>query len=393
MRQAASSAFIDPRISLQAATLPAAFGVADASVVIAYATGLSPEFWHVATLAIKAGLLLYFGLGKNVKVPSLHFIALCSIALLASTIAGRAELTPLLSAIGFIVHLTITGAVVDRDKLGPYLKAAGISIAAAAAAHIALAAIGKVPNFYGRYAYLGGNSPSLGAEINVAGALALSISARKKLFWPLVAVLAISTLMCQGRAAILAITAICAVYSAPKKINSQQLLLLIIALSLALLFITLRFESISDAISRILLLNDQYRGVTTGFTGRDARWHAALGAFEAHPFLGAGLSRFDEGGLLTPHNFFLYAISRHGVLGIAILISIASMYIAAARNAPQASMLILCITPLLVFNDRFMNTNPYPFLYFVILLALSKTERSDRQRNAPRLRLVYHKAR
>lgn len=378
------------RGSQPANALPMAFGVIDTSVAVAYLAGVSPEIWHVATLATKIALLLYFGFGRNAKTPSLHFILLCSVALFASSIVGRAELNPLLSAAGFIAHLSITASVVSRDKLSEYLRAAGVSIALAATAHIILSAAGKVPNFYGRYAYLGGSSPSLGAEINAAGALALSLSARRKLFWPLISVLIVSTFLCQGRAASLAIAALCAVYAAPSKISAQKLLLGIIAFSAILLFGVLNIERASGTLGRLLLLNDQYRGVTTGFTGRDARWQAALSAFEAHPFLGAGVSRLDESGFLTPHNFFLYAISRHGIFGVAILVSIAYMYIGIVKKDLRASAFFLCITPLLIFNDRFMNTNPYPFILFVILLAFSPSAKGQ-HRFAPTSSLLNHR--
>jgi hypothetical protein len=46
-----------------------------------------------------------------------------------------------------------------------------------------------------------------------------------------------------------------------------------------------------------------------------------------------------------------------------------------ARNDILSGIYFVCMVPLLVFNDRFINLNPYPLLYYFGIVSFGSTVR------------------
>lgn len=71
---------------------------------------------------------------------------------------------------------------------------------------------------------------------------------------------------------------------------------------------------VSFVLNKVLLLNNPYRGLHTGFTGRTAGWEVALAAFAHNPIFGQGMDRYRY-----VHNGFLQTISEGGLVLGAIV--------------------------------------------------------------------------
>jgi O-antigen ligase len=85
--------------------------------------------------------------------------------------------------------------------------------------------------------------------------------------------------------------------------------------------ILVSFDQITSAISSALNLADQYRGVSSGLSGRVDLWRAGIDIFLDHPLLGVGFrlqdqalpARFQSAGAV--HNGFLGTLVEVGLLG------------------------------------------------------------------------------
>jgi O-antigen ligase len=78
-------------------------------------------------------------------------------------------------------------------------------------------------------------------------------------------------------------------------------------------------EKMETSIANLLFLNDKYRGVGTGFTGRIEAWQEAYQLFADHPVLGIGFRMHEHymGSLSSAHNGYLSMLAETGALGIA----------------------------------------------------------------------------
>jgi O-antigen ligase len=158
---------------------------------------------------------------------------------------------------------------------------------------------------------------------------------------------------------------------------------------LALLFVCYCVFFI-QSLSNLFLLDNQYRGIDTGFVGREEHWENAWNVFLQYPLFGIGFGYFRPGtGTVTPHSMWLGMLSMMGLMSIFILIAMLQNGWRIYRTNIIVFLLLLSFIPMTIFNDRFVNLNPYPFLFFILLFLPSKALRVGNQ--ARELRAVRHR--
>ncbi|MEI9915007.1 MAG: hypothetical protein WDN29_03495 [Methylovirgula sp.] len=90
--------------------------------------------------------------------------------------------------------------------------------------------------------------------------------------------------------------------------------------------------------------------------------------FRASPIIGNGADFFDRNGVEI-HNFFLFGLSEFGLLSLIIYGMIFYLFYDLYRTDKKWFVCFLGIPVFWMFNDRFFNINPYPFLFYVVLFA------------------------
>ena len=116
--------------------------------------------------------------------------------------------------------------------------------------------------------------------------------------------------------------------------------------------------------SKILLLNDPYRGAGTGLTGRLADWWIAIEIFIENPIFGQG---FDTlGGV---HNGFLRWAGEGGILllGVMLLLMITALVHSWHRSNDWVFAVLLGIIAYLMTYPRALNLNLVGMLFFFAL--------------------------
>lgn len=125
------------------------------------------------------------------------------------------------------------------------------------------------------------------------------------------------------------------------------------------------YQSLKDFLnSRVLLLNDPYRGIDTGLTGRLESWDYALEVFVDNPVFGNGMDTLGE-----VHNGFLQVAAEGGL--VLLLPLILWMLVAAIRAWKKQDYLVLSIltgyTVYAMTYPRMLNMNIAAILLFMSL--------------------------
>jgi len=116
------------------------------------------------------------------------------------------------------------------------------------------------------------------------------------------------------------------------------------------------------------MLDNKYRGLSSGFSGRDVLWKMSWQMFLDSPLVGHGLGYFSHIGFVGSHNIILYSLASGGLFGILPLFIIFIQMWNFVKRDLFNFFILLSILPLFLFNDRFININPYPFVFYLILL-------------------------
>ena len=116
--------------------------------------------------------------------------------------------------------------------------------------------------------------------------------------------------------------------------------------------------------SKILLIDDPYRGLDSALTGRLAGWREAVTIFNENPIFGQG---FDT--LLKVHNGFLRWAGEGGILllGVMLMLMISAMVRSWRRRNDWAFAALLGIAAYMMTYPRALNLN---LVGMVFLLAL-----------------------
>lgn len=353
--------------------LPVIVALCDTVAIAAYFVGIEPMIVQGAALGLKIILVPMLLRDDSMLFPAAPLLFAMFIASLLSLIFSTShEIRPAIQAVAFFLHLALTLLLVPRE-LGPYLRTISYVVAVWGVIFIVMANLGQIPVVWDRFYYFQGTHPNLGAEIAAMGAICAAFALPLWRFLIAAAPMLVSAMMLQGRASILAIAAVIGMkiarwlYLAAKSRRQQLWVVLAAPVALAALLISLPW--ILDA----MRLEDNYRGVGTGFVGRTDRWGLAWDNFLEYPLTGIGLGSSATQEDLTPHNFFLYGFAEMGLLFSVILFTFAYLSTKAWRNYGWVALYLVPVTLLLIMNDRFMNLNLYPFQVYFLLFAMQVT--------------------
>ncbi len=76
----------------------------------------------------------------------------------------------------------------------------------------------------------------------------------------------------------------------------------------------------------------------------------------------------------------LFGLGEDGLSSLVLFASIVAGYVLSFRRNVYTAIMLLCAMPLFMFNDRFINLNPFPFVIYVMIAVASG---SRARRTAP----------
>ena len=138
-------------------------------------------------------------------------------------------------------------------------------------------------------------------------------------------------------------------------------------------------DHITEAVSSLLFINDRFRGVGTGFTGRFDAWREALELFRLNPIFGVGFRQHEQYmiTLSSTHNGYLSVLAETGALGtICLLVLIYKctkrLFLEAMAGSPIAILGLSFVGGYLfiaIFERFLLNVgNPTSMLAWLFLL-------------------------
>lgn len=361
--------------------LPLVVGIIDCSIAFSYLLNMPVEVWYAGTLTLKVALAFVF-LRKGVRLSQSTSMYLFLLLLLALTSAllNQSDLHSLFPLFGFIAQFILSYALVRVNRGLHYCRGVAFGGLAISVIYLFMLFSGQILDHYGRYKFFGDSHPNLGSEILFISVLCAGLSLRDRYFGLILLGATLSILMMQGRAALLSVIVVFSVRLCiylNSRWNVFTVKGLILASAVVFIVGVFLFDFIYIGISKTFLLDDQFRGAGTGFVGREDRWAVAINVFLDHPFFGAGIGYFDTAGLPSPHNMYLYAISEIGILSVLIFTVMASAFYKIWSKDRRVFYLISPALILTLFNDRFIDINPYPFCFILIIFLAAAGSKWD----------------
>jgi O-antigen ligase len=143
-------------------------------------------------------------------------------------------------------------------------------------------------------------------------------------------------------------------------------------------------SQVGDVVSRdVLLLDDDYRGLDTGFSGRTEVWQEAWAQWLSHPVFGLGFLRdLEEGGvedMNRAHSLPLTLLSETGLVGFAGFLGFSlwglrnGMRLGRGGNVAAGSTIITAVSVYWIygiFEGLAINVgNPLSALFFLVVFA------------------------
>lgn len=356
-------------------TRASATGILDSLAPLGYLLLGSAALMHLLALGGKTVLLL---VGRHPsEKPSKRAVALALGAGALAFVSLALEVgNPLFSAVGYLQYaafglsLVLSASLVPtRRHFAQYSRAFLMVPGSVAMLHLSSILTGQAQNHFGRYLYVGGQHPNLGGEI--AAATAFLAACFLGLRWFLLAAgpLAASAITMQARAAAACIVLLIVVRVLWVRAPQSR----IVGPAVAVAFVVtigLLGGSQSDfyryIADEVLLADDAYRGLDSGFTGRIDPWRESLRAFKVSPLVGQGIGYVA--GEIGAHNAFLYGLSRHGLLSLLIWVPLALGLSSLWQHDRRQFLLVSSTAVLFLFNARFLNLNPFPFVIYLALV-------------------------
>lgn len=345
-------------------------GFLDSSVCFSYLIGVPVEIWYSLVIFAKLVTLALSGgsaSGSKIAFP----IVLMLLPSLIITLINDGGLTDSsLGVFAFCVSLFLSLMLIRTEDTRGYLAGMGGVGLIGSSLYILLAFLGLVEQHYGRYMFWGDNHPNLGSETFVAFLLAGVVVFNKKS----VVILFVLTITCiilmQARAALLVALSGAGfyLYFLFKERVIKLEVVVVFVLFLTLVSVVLSVE-ILGLFNQVFLVEDVNRGIGTGFVGRGERWAQAIELFYSNPWFGGGFSAFDVDGLLTPHNFVLAGLAYMGVLSLIFYFYLLFCFGVVWKHFKKLALAMVPLVFFVIFNDRFVNMNPYPFCFYVLLLS------------------------
>jgi len=353
-------------------TIPIAFavGLLDGSGYLLYLIGMPETLWHGGALLLKMSALIALR-KSSVGAPKEFFFLFAplvvAVGLSSAVNIASIDLMILEKYTAVLLSIYATLRLIGRN-LDDYAIAYAVTGAVCVFIYIAFVHMGKIEDSFGRYFFFNGAHFNLGCEIMVALSVATAQSLRPAYSLPLCLAYLYATSVMQGRSAMISIGIAIGICGGRMMLVSRgsQRGLLVLAFLTALGLLGFQ-GSIQERASSFLMMSDDYRGMGSGFSGREEYWGAALEMFEASPWLGAGIGAENEEGLQA-HNFALYGLSQFGVSIVPFFVVLAILFTRCVLRGGYKGAYVLSFVPLLIFNDRFINMNAYPFYFYLLLI-------------------------
>jgi hypothetical protein len=353
------------------------FGLLDSSVWIAtYGGGSDFSLYYAISVPCKALILLGFlrvvriGNTKLLR-PFYLSIGLCvCVSLVSGNING---IEGIAQPVGVLISLAMTLMILTDENVKLYMKAFGASCFLSFVTFVLQLKFVPINTDYGvfelgdRYSFIFGTHPNLGGEILITGFIAFCIARLNTiLILAIFAFYFIALNSLQARAAMLSLLLAFFLYLYVDHIRRFAPGIYRIAILSALILCIVIYSMLNfESISHLFLLDNEYRGVGTGFVGRSERWETAWNIFLEYPFFGAGFGYFREHA--SAHSMWLGMLSTMGFMAVFVLVAMLQNGWRIYRANTKMFLMLLSFIPMTILNDRFLNLNPYPFLLFVLL--------------------------
>lgn len=352
--------------------VPYLLALADLAAILAYAIEFEPAYAQGSALILKLCLLPLAQPSASILNSRMFVLGGITCACLLSLIFSNGLTTfYLVQNAAFLAHLGLTLLILTHATTAAYVRTVACTVSATSVTFILMVLIGLVPDHYGRLLYFNGIHPNVGAEIATVGVICAAIAYRIRPFLMLATPPIATAFLMSGRSALIACALVLLlkagyiVYSTARSRRRRSSLMILIPVACALT--AYFFPILLDA----MIISDPIRGTGSGFVGRTDRWQTAWADFIDNPLTGTGLGYYAALDKASPHNFFLYGLAEMGLLSLFVFGALAFLYARAAREHRWHAFYLAPAVILMIFNDRFLNLNPYPFVIFVLLFALS----------------------
>lgn len=371
-------------------------GIFETVGVLGYILGGDPLPLQIAALSLKTILLLCAISSINSSVLSrVWWLAFwpISIPFINMFVNTPSELMSILKSTAFSANLIVTLLILNTAGLRHYFKGIALFGAVITALYLFQVHAGIINNHYGRYYYFNDSHPNLGSEIAAVVVVASVLSLRWLPMTIISALAFYSIVLMQGRAALLVAFAAFMIRLAIhlRAFAQKSAQNLGIVLGLGILALIPLVPAMIEIGGTLLQIDDEHRGASTGFVGRDRLWANAFELFSQNPLFGVGVSYFETANREPVHNFYLYGLTLYGITSLAIYASLFYAGLVAFRRTPRATMILSTFLILTLFNARFMNLNLYPFVVYVAVFSLAAlpSRQLRRHRSLDRARHPY----
>lgn len=359
---------------------PALAGVLDSSSYVYLLVGTTELGFYPSVLLLKFVILLWIdGNAANAR-RFLPFATVALFGILLSSFANGSSLLDALKPVAVLASGILTLIIVGNDIRG-YGVGMALSSAAMCAGFLVSVAAGAIETIGNRHDFFAGSHPNLGGELVSSTLIMAAFALRPRTFVPLAIAALCCTFLLQSRTSTLAIIISIACHwglHSSKRIGWRNTAATLMALLSGIMVVAAVFALVQQdtlqalydfLFDSVFLVEDQYRGGNSGFSGRDQHWLAALQVIDENPFLGAGPEFAARRGSLQPHNWLLYAISQYGIFGWAL----SGLFVTATATAIRRDpMRLIAFIPLFIpwlLSDRFLNFNAYPFVIYILAFA------------------------
>lgn len=352
-------------------------GIFWGALPISYLLSGSSILFLSVLLCIYAFLIPMTGLTRAPRIAAAFFSLMCLFITISFLVEiGRdVDILEYFGVFLFTINLTLMICLIRPEKTYQFSRNFYIASVACAGLHVALILLGAMDRIGDRYLFFGGSHPNLGGEIYGIAAYAGAISMKKRTYAILSLPIFISAFYLQSRTGFIVVllNVLFKIYlESNGKISAKSILLGVFLMICSLAAIMSYGPIRTWFLSSVILYDNAYRGVSTGLvSGRDGLWENALNVFMDRPIFGNGIG-FVHSNDIVAHSPILYSLIMFGVFGLLFWIFIFSNYIRIFRHSRFFAILLLPSTIMLVLNDRFMNSNSFPVIYYFFILQLAR---------------------
>lgn len=360
--------------------LPAVIAFCDTVSTFSLVFGQSADQFYLFTLLLKVSLLVFLKWRTFRDTNQFSLFLFMSVTFIWLSILHNESEFEIIRLTAYFLHMMATYLLIRQHDFRQYIGFCARILTIYSTLYIFYYFFGALSSVSGRLLFFNNSHPNLGGETLMLAVPLAAISLTPR--WVFLACITSipSLILLQSRAALLVALIATAVYvvgSIERRKSGDGWLLVLMLAVFTILTVAVIPDYVSEFLDSIFRFSDRYRGDGTGFVGRSVRWEQAISVFSQNPAIGVGLNYFEERGLDSPHNFVLYALTTFGLFGVLPIAIFGYGYLRILRIDFFNGLVLLSTLVAVIFNDRFLNLNVYPFLLQYILLAYPALQRSS----------------